>query len=271
MPVTKFVRIAVEGATSDGRTISRTDIEQMGKNYDPKKYGARIWLEHIRGVLPDSQFKAYGDVLETKSEEYEIDGVKKLALYAKLDVTEELVGFNKKRQKIYSSMEIQPNFAKTGEAYLAGLAVTDSPASLGTEALKLFSSRKQDSENLFSTAIETAIEIEEESPAPNVGTTLFNKVKELIGIKDKADTDNFTGISQAVEVLATSQKSVLDQFSALTKQVQDLQAENKKITDAAAASDKAFNDLKADLEKEPGNSTKRPKASGSDGKQATDC
>ena len=37
-------------------------------------------------------------------------------------------------QKIYSSMEIMSNFADTGKAYLVGLAITDTPASLGTTA-----------------------------------------------------------------------------------------------------------------------------------------
>ncbi|GHL58540.1 hypothetical protein ECZU31_18150 [Escherichia coli] len=40
---------------------------------------------------------------------------------------------NKAAQKVYTSMEIQPNFANTGKCYLVGLAVTDDPASLGTE------------------------------------------------------------------------------------------------------------------------------------------
>ena len=36
---------------------------------------------------------------------------------------------NKAAQKVYTSMEIQPNFANTGKCYLVGLAVTDDPAS----------------------------------------------------------------------------------------------------------------------------------------------
>ncbi|MFP3534503.1 GPO family capsid scaffolding protein, partial [Burkholderia sp. SIMBA_042] len=35
----------------------------------------------------------------------------------------------------FTSVEIQPNFADTGKPYLRGMAVTDDPASLGTEAL----------------------------------------------------------------------------------------------------------------------------------------
>ncbi len=271
MPVTKFIRIAVQGATADGRDISRTDIEQMGSNYNREKYGARIWLEHIRGVSADSQFKAYGDVLETRAEEVTIDGEKKLALFAKLDVTEELVEFNKQRQKIYTSMEIQPNFAKSGQAYLAGLAVTDSPASLGTEALKLFSSRKQNADNLFSVAEETAIEMEAENQVDGLGTILFKKVKDLLGKKATADTENFTGISQAVEVIATSQKSLLEQFSAHASQMQTLIASVQKLSDDTATDRQAFTELKTHLDNEPGKDKPRNRATGGNGQVATDC
>lgn len=41
----------------------------------------------------------------------------------------------KQAQKVYTSIEVNPKFADTGEAYLIGLAVTDDPASLGTEYL----------------------------------------------------------------------------------------------------------------------------------------
>ena len=50
----KFFRVALEGATTDGRKIERSWIQQMAKNFDPQKYGARIWMEHIRGTLADS-------------------------------------------------------------------------------------------------------------------------------------------------------------------------------------------------------------------------
>ena len=42
----KFFRVATEGATTDGRKIERSWIDQMGKNFDRTKYGARVWLEH---------------------------------------------------------------------------------------------------------------------------------------------------------------------------------------------------------------------------------
>ena len=59
----------------------------------------------------------------------------KLALFGDIDPTDELVAMTKARQKIYTSIKYNPKFADTGEAYLIGLAVTDNPASLGTEIL----------------------------------------------------------------------------------------------------------------------------------------
>lgn len=278
MPVSKFVRVAVEGATTDGRNIQRSWLEQMAKNFNRTKYGARIWLEHIRGVLADSSFKALGDVVEVKAEEVEIDGVKKMALFAKLDVTDEMVAMNKKRQKIYTSMEIDPDFAKSGEAYLIGLGVTDSPASLGTEALQFaaqaktnpLSSKKQNPDNMFTEAVEIELELEEQ-PIDNGGNTLLSKVKDLLGLKNKTDEAKFSDIGEAVEAVATSQKTLLDLFDANTRQFASLQADIKKLSDELAASQKSFNDLKADLEKTPGQQHKRQIATGGNGTVATDC
>ncbi|HDR9512322.1 TPA: GPO family capsid scaffolding protein, partial [Burkholderia cepacia] len=98
---TKFFCIATEGATTDGRKIDRAMLEQMASSYDPKTYGARINMEHIRGMYPDSAFRAYGDVIALKTEEQ--DG--KLRLLAQLSPTKDLVEMTtEQRQKVYSSM-----------------------------------------------------------------------------------------------------------------------------------------------------------------------
>ena len=45
----KWVVVATEGATTDGRTMQRNWIEEMAESYDPKNtYGARINLDHIK-------------------------------------------------------------------------------------------------------------------------------------------------------------------------------------------------------------------------------
>lgn len=110
----------------------------MAETYDPRVYGCRINLEHIRGLLPDSVFKRYGDVAELKAEQINDDSALngKWALFSKISPTDDLIALNKAGQKVYTSMEIQPNFANTGKCYLVGLAITDDPASLGTEYLE---------------------------------------------------------------------------------------------------------------------------------------
>ena len=79
MKKTKWFRVATEGATTDGRAIQRSWIEQIAKNFNRQKYGARVWLEHLRSLLPEGPFAAHGDVLAVKAETVE-NG--KLALFA---------------------------------------------------------------------------------------------------------------------------------------------------------------------------------------------
>lgn len=165
--ISKFTRVAVEGATVDGRTIERSWIKDMAETFNPATYGVRVNMEHIRGITADGPFKAYGDVRAVKAQEDEIEIAgkksKKLCLYAQIEPTDELVAYNEKRQKIFTSVEIQPDFAKSGKAAIVGLAVTDSPASLGTEVLQFaakqgdnsfLASRKQDPGNFISEAVE---------------------------------------------------------------------------------------------------------------------
>lgn len=179
----KFFRVAVEGATCDGREISRQDIVDMAATYNRVTYGARVNMEHIRGFSASPPFNAYGDVLAVRTGEVELmlggKPVKKLTLEAQIEPTDDLVALNAKSQKIYTSIEINPNFAETKKAYLQGLAITDSPASLGTEILAFaagmgannpFASRKQDPGNFFSAASETALEFEDAPATPATET-----------------------------------------------------------------------------------------------------
>lgn len=190
MAKTRFFRVAVEGQTTDGRTIERQWIADAAATYNRQTYSARINMEHVRGITADKPFKAYGDVLSLKAEEIELELAgkkeKKLALFAELDVTDELVAMNKDRQKLYSSIEISPNFANSGKAYLVGLAVTDSPASLGTEMLQFaasqgdrnpLASRKLDKDNLFTAATEFKLELADEPAANPDPTGVFASIK----------------------------------------------------------------------------------------------
>ncbi len=196
MPKSKFFRVAVEGATVDGRTIDRKWLEEMAATYNRTTYAARVNLEHIRGIAPlgnnNSPFGAYGDILSVKTDTVDIalggKTEKRLALFAEIEALDPLVELVRKGQKLYTSIEVNPSFADTGKAYLMGLAVTDTPASLGTEMLE-FSAKmgsnsplarfKQQPGNHFSVATETTIELLED--APNADPTgVFGAIKGLL-------------------------------------------------------------------------------------------
>lgn len=157
----KFFRVAVEGTTSDGRVIKREWLEQMAATYNPTTYAARINCEHLRGFSPDKPFFSYGDVLALKTEEVDltIGGKleKRLALLAQIEPNAEFARINKAGQKVFTSIEVNENFAASNKAYLVGLACTDSPASLGTERLE-FAAKA--SNNVYTPALETSIEVE---------------------------------------------------------------------------------------------------------------
>lgn len=136
--VSDWKRVATSGKTSDGRTIDPQDLRDMAESYDPTVYTAVIWYEHIRYM------GNFGSVTEVKAED--VDGGK-VGLFAKLQPNDRLLQINKEAQKLFTSVEIEPNFADTGKPYLRGLAVTDEPASLGTEPLHF--SRRAGTGNYF--------------------------------------------------------------------------------------------------------------------------
>ncbi|HBP8837779.1 TPA: GPO family capsid scaffolding protein [Escherichia coli] len=209
----KRFRIGVEGATTDGREIQRDWLVQMAASYNPQLYTAQINLEHIKSYVPDSTFNRYGTVSALVAEEIQ-DGplAGKMALYADVTPTDALVALVKKGQKLFTSMEVSPQFADTGKAYLVGLAATDDPASLGTEMLTFSASathnplanRKQNPENLFSAAAETVIELDE---TQDDKPSLFSRVTALFAKKEQTDDARFSDVHKAVELVATEQQS----------------------------------------------------------------
>ena len=231
----KYHIVATEGATIDGRHISGEHLEQMAKNYDPAKYTARIWLEHYRSLLPDGAFAALGDVTALKTEK---NAEGKTILLATINPTLELVKINQSGQKVFTSVEINPKFADTGEAYLVGLGVTDSPASLGTSRLS-FSIRKEP-EHLFSNYCPADLS-DEEKPSPGI----MEKIKAIFSKQENAEKDNgkrFAGIEDAITTVANEysagKQSLQGDIDTLKAQFGELQrqfTELKQAMDATPA------------------------------------
>lgn len=128
---TGWVKIATSGFTSDGREIKKQWLTDMAEHYNPKVYSSRLWPDHLRFFGPQ------GKVLALKIEpaiEPELEG--EIHLSAILAPSDELIYANKNGHYTHTSIEVFENFAGKGFTYLAGLGVTDIPASLGTDELK---------------------------------------------------------------------------------------------------------------------------------------
>ncbi|MBR9778443.1 MAG: GPO family capsid scaffolding protein [Rhodospirillales bacterium] len=259
---TKFFRVATSGKTIDGREITPEQINQMAANYDPAKYGARINCEHLMSLRPQGEFPAYGDVLALKAED---DGKGNRVLLAQIDPTEDLIKLNKARQKVYWSIELNPNFAGTGEAYCQGLAITDNPASLGTEIIKFATQNKGAlPDNLKSECVEADVFEAEDEPKPK-GSDLFAKVKQILSGKEKSDDAKFSQVEQSTLAIAEQVTTLSRDLDAKagTDTVTELQAEVTKLNQTVA-------DLTAKLSKEPA-SPARQKSTGSASENMTDC
>lgn len=129
---TGWVIAATEGATVDGRTITKQWIEDMAAQYSPDEYTALIWPEHFRSTWGPFEGKNWGTVDEVKAAK----SGGKLRLYVKLTANDYLLAANQDGQKLFMSIEPNTDYKGTGKAYLQGIAVTDSPASTGTTRLK---------------------------------------------------------------------------------------------------------------------------------------
>lgn len=129
-------RIAKSGKrVADGRAMPRKWLEQAADNYSRDIYAADLFLEHIRGVLPDSPFRVYGNVMALSIEDA---GKGEVYLVADIKPSKELKSWWADGQKRAFSVEIIEDFADMHSAYLVGVGVTDSPGSLGTSFTQRF-------------------------------------------------------------------------------------------------------------------------------------
>lgn len=285
--------VAVEGATVDGRVIEGSWIDEMAADYKPATYTANINVEHVRGYSPEPPFNNYGHIeaLEAGTIELTIAGKTetKKALFAIVDANDNLVTLAKDKQKRFPSIEINPNFAGRGRCYCVGLAMSDSPASLGTEMLQFaagakvhpLAHRKQDVGNFFSATDAfdgVVLEFEEETPTT---TTVqgFSLDQVIAGIKK---TFTATPAAPAASAAPAGAAPVLtaETFTAALEQINaGLKLQGEQFTAALQRSEQVsaqtrseLTSLRAQLEKTtPDTFTQRPPASGGDGVQLADC
>ncbi len=128
--VSSWKRVAISGPTADGREIKPQELRDCAETYKSSTYTAVIWVEHQRCN------GAHGTVFAARLIDDDPSfGKGQVALEVQMKPNSRLLKLNSDGEKLFSSVEITPNFAGSGKAYMTGLAVTDEPASLGTQEL----------------------------------------------------------------------------------------------------------------------------------------
>ena len=270
-PRKKF-RVAVSGNTVDGREIQPQHLRDAAANYSQEVYGARVNIEHYLSPYPGSDFGAMGDVAALSTEDItEGPLAGRTALYAEIEPSDRMVQMTNKGEKVYSSIELHPQFALNGKAYIVGLAMTDTPASLGTERLKFATQQRasvmafnnqQAEPPMFSEAIEAEV-IELTAQRSDEGAKWYSRVMGIISKGQKTDDQRFSQMHQVVEAVAQSQSEQIDQFNAAELERQQDKAAIQKLTTDLAA-------LRQQLEGTDGNFSQRPPANGGANAQLAD-
>jgi hypothetical protein len=287
--ITKFFAVGTSGPTIDGRTIKPKDIDDMAETYDPAEYTALINYEHFKffGGLSN-----LGKVLALKTK---TDAKGRRVLLAQLRPNSRLLQLNEDSQKLFTSMEIVPDFAKSGKAYLLGLAVTDSPASVGTEAL-CFSAHndgpapdKRFKDNYFTQNFETETftmakkDDKKDKNSSQDDDQNFNADPQTPASGD--DKDGFLAKFKAIfepsqakngddfSALQTASLELAQKYADMAKTIETLEADNadlKKQFAAQAEEITKLTKLTATLEAAPEGDNPRPPASG-ESENLTDC
>lgn len=268
----KFFRAFVEGQTiSDGRVIDASWIDQIVATFNTETYAPRINVEHVSGYSPEPPFNGYGTVVAVRAQTDDFTiankAEKRRALYCQVDGNDQLVALVANDQKPFPSVELTESYAGTGKVGLIGLAFSDKPASIGTQALSF--SRNAPG-TVFATGAD-AVAIEFESrPADPVGIADAIKAgfASVAGMFSRSEpekprdpppaNDNFDAGKFATAIGEQVASAIAGAVTPLNKSVSEMQAE--------------FATIKGKLEatEQPGFS--RPPASGGDnGALATDC
>lgn len=290
--LSQFFCAAVAGHTTDGRVIEESWIDDMVATYSRATYGARINLEHIRGYSPDAPFNAYGDVAAVQKRTVDIKlgnaTVTKPALFIQVEGHDALVALAAKGQKIYPSLEVSPNFANTGKAYLVGLGMTDNPASLGTEVIKFaatqgdnnpLKARKLKPENLIAEVAEGVVLTftDAPTPAPPESTGLFAAATAFFAQFGKTAAAELVSPTPPTVPPAPANDNGVAALSAIigegfTKMNLAMTAMSTETTASIAGLRADHDALKLSIATTDGGGAPRPLATGGNGNfAATDC
>lgn len=242
--VSHWKRVAVSGPTADGREITVQELRDCAETYKPSRYTAVIWSEHER--WPGSHGTVFSTRLLDENDDPELEPGQ-VALEAQLKPNDKLLSLNDQGEKLFSSVEITPNFANSGRFYLTGLAVTDSPASLGTQELYFSRGRRKGHRYHKTSYFCSAVELGGLREGGQQQSELRRLFSALTGLfKSFADTTTPSPdeTKPMDEATAKALKALYDQFvillaglqAVLEPVVEDVDdADNKEQVDAVGA------------------------------------
>ncbi|WP_416362796.1 GPO family capsid scaffolding protein [Pseudomonas sp. NFX183] len=213
--VSYWKRVATSGTTADGREILPQELRDIAETYKPSRYTAVIWCDHER--WSGSHGTVFALRLVEEGEDLEPG---QIALEAQLKPNDRLLQLNDQGQKLFSSIEITPNFAGSGKAYLTGLGVTDEPASLGTQ--ELYFSKQTHQNSFYAASVELGSF--EAEPQSEVGkligllTGLFKRfATDAEPVEPTTPTESKTPMDEAT---ATALKALLEQLLVVAAGIQ---------------------------------------------------
>lgn len=284
----KKFRVATSGATIDGREIKAEWLAQAAKNYNPDFYTARINCDHYSGwgLDKDGRFGSFGTVMAMTAE---VNKAGKTELFAEIELNARGKAAIKDDQKVFTSIEVWPEFADTGEAYVSGLAMTDTPASLGTQRLT-FSAQPADATvqaPVFSAIAKTGhgaqafAQLHPVTLAESEGQNQPEAEQDITGIRAQFTSlresfaAKFAGRDKSSKDMAIEVEKTLNALGNLTVSRLEVEAtradqlaEDFAALQAAMAGE--FQQLKSSLEKQEG-TPPRPTSIGGTGQTAYDA
>lgn len=216
--VSYWKRVATSGATVDGREILPQELRDIAETYRPALYTAVIWCDHER--WPGSHGTVFAVRLVEEGDDLEPGEV---ALEAQLKPNDQLLSLNDRGQKLFSSIEITPNFRGTGKAYLTGLGVTDEPASVGTQ--ELYFSKRSNKTSYYAASVNMG-SFSDDQPQGEVGGLLamFTNLFKRFGLEETPAPETPTPQSESKppmdEATATALKALLAQLLVVAAGIQ---------------------------------------------------
>ena len=180
-----------------------------------------------------------GQVIALKAEENEKG---ETLLFAIIAPNQELIEYNRAGQYLFTSIEITPNFRNSGKAYLSGLGVTDSPASVGTTELKFFNAEQKGS--VFGELVKVDFSVKEDIEEDKAFRAVANVFKKLFNNNNKEDDAmNDKQFKQLIDAMNGLGTKIDSHFSDKVETKPEPQPTEKKDEQPQGVTAEQFNQL----------------------------